>query len=68
MVVTSGKKLVNNQDAFLEVKPMLKDLKNWWNTVPKNQKAGLIVLAAFVLGVVIFSFGTTIGAAISRAL
>ena len=47
---------------------MLNSLKNWWNTVPKNQKAGLIVLAAFVLGVVIFSFGTTIGAAIARAL
>ncbi|MEH8019427.1 hypothetical protein MN202_19510 [Rheinheimera muenzenbergensis] len=47
---------------------MLDGLKNWWNTIPKNQKAGLIVLAAFVLGVMIFNFGTTIGAAISRAL
>ena len=47
---------------------MLNSLKNWWNTVPKNQKAGLIVLAALVLGVVMFSFGTTIGAAIARAL
>lgn len=47
---------------------MLNELKNWWQQVPKNQKAGLIVLAAFVVAVLIFSFGVSIGSGIAKTL
>lgn len=46
---------------------MMSELKSWWNSVPKGQKAGLIVLAAFVVAVLILSFGVTIGAALGKA-
>lgn len=45
---------------------MLNELKNWWNSVPKAQKTGLIVLAAFFVAVLIFSFGITIGSSLGK--
>ena len=47
---------------------MINQLKTWWNSVPKAQKTGLIVLGAFVVAVFIFSFGVTIGSALAKAL
>ncbi|MBV2131085.1 hypothetical protein [Arsukibacterium indicum] len=47
---------------------MFNELKNWWNSVPKAQKSGLIVLAAFLVAVLIFSFGVTIGSSVGKAL
>lgn len=45
---------------------MNNELKNWWNSVPKEQKTGLIVLAAFVAAVLLISFGVTIGASLGK--
>ncbi len=47
---------------------MINELKNWWNAVPKAQRAGLIVLAVFVAAVLIMSFGVTIGRSLGKAL
>jgi hypothetical protein len=46
---------------------MINEFKNWWSSVPKAQKAGLIVLAAFVAAAFIMSFGVTIGASLGKA-
>jgi hypothetical protein len=43
-------------------------LKNWWSSVPKAQKAGLVVLALFIAAVLIMSFGVVIGASVGKAL
>lgn len=43
-------------------------LKNWWCSVPKAQKAGLVVLALFIAAVLIMSFGVVIGASVGKAL
>ena len=37
----------------------MNQLKTWWNSVPKTQKVGLIVLAAFVAAVVITTVSGT---------
>lgn len=42
--------------------------KNWWSSVPKAQKAGLVVLALFIAAVLIMSFGVVIGASVGKAL
>jgi flagellar biosynthesis/type III secretory pathway M-ring protein FliF/YscJ len=47
---------------------MINELKNWWSSVPKTQRAGLIVLAVFVMAVLMMSFGVMIGASLGRAL
>ena len=47
---------------------MINELKNWWNSVPKNQKTGLIVLASLIGLVFIMAFGVTIGSFIGKAL
>lgn len=45
---------------------MIKEMKNWWNSVPKAQKTGLIVLAAFFAAVFIMSFGIVIGSSLAK--
>lgn len=45
---------------------MIDELKTWWSSVTKAQKAGLIVLAAFVAAVLIMSFGVTIGSSLGK--
>ena len=47
---------------------MINDIKNWWRSVPKAQKTGLIVLAAFVVGAFVMSFGVIIGLSLGKAL
>jgi hypothetical protein len=47
---------------------MISEFKNWWNTVPKAQKTGLIVLAAIVAAVLIMAFGVTIGSSLGKEL
>lgn len=47
---------------------MINAFKNWWNSVPKAQKTSLIVLAAFIGAVLLFSFGVTIGSSVGKAL
>ncbi len=47
---------------------MINEIKNWWNSVPKAQKTGLIVLAAFVAAVLIMSFGVIIGSSLRKVL
>ncbi|MBU2923448.1 hypothetical protein Q4506_14260 [Colwellia sp. 4_MG-2023] len=47
---------------------MINELKNWWLSVPKNQKTGLIVLASFIGLVFIMAFGVIIGSSIGKAL
>lgn len=42
--------------------------KNWWSSVPKAQKAGLVVLALFIAAVLIMSFGVVIGSSVGKAL
>ncbi|MFC4654197.1 hypothetical protein ACFO3I_04060 [Rheinheimera marina] len=46
----------------------MKELKNWWNSVPKNQKVGLVLLGAFIAAVVIMAFGVQIGASLGKAV
>ncbi|MCA1928698.1 hypothetical protein [Rheinheimera sp.] len=46
----------------------MNQFKTWWNSVPKTQKVGLVVLAAFVAAVVIMSFGVTIGSSVGKVL
>ncbi|MCB5213666.1 MULTISPECIES: hypothetical protein [Rheinheimera] len=43
-------------------------LKNWWRSVPKAQKSGVIVLALFIAAVLLMSFGVVIGASVGKAL
>lgn len=43
-------------------------LKNWWRSVPKAQKAGVIVLVLFIAAVLLMSFGVVIGASVGKAL
>ncbi|WP_156411314.1 MULTISPECIES: hypothetical protein [Alishewanella] len=47
---------------------MINEIKNWWNSVPKAQKTGLIVLAAFIAAVVIMSFGVIIGSSLGKVV
>jgi len=47
---------------------MINEIKNWWSSVPKAQKTGLIVLAVFVAAVLIMSFGVTIGSSLGKVL
>lgn len=47
---------------------MINELKTWWSSVPKAQKAGLIVLAVFVAAVLVMSFGVTIGESVGKVL
>ena len=47
---------------------MINALKQWWTAIPKAQKAGLIVLAAFLAGVLVMSFGVTIGTGLAKVL
>ena len=46
----------------------MKELKSWWNSVPKNQKVGLMLLAAFIVAVVIMAFGVQIGASLGKLI
>lgn len=45
---------------------MINEFKTWWSSVPKAQKTGLIVLAAFIAAVLIMSFGVTIGSSLGK--
>ncbi|WP_445768350.1 hypothetical protein [Rheinheimera sp.] len=45
---------------------MINEFKNWWNSVPKAQKTGLLVLAIFVAAVLVMSFGVTIGSSLGK--
>jgi flagellar biosynthesis/type III secretory pathway M-ring protein FliF/YscJ len=47
---------------------MINEFKTWWNSVPKIQKTGLIVLAAFVTAVLLMSFGVTIGSSLGKVI
>lgn len=47
---------------------MINEVKNWWNSVPNEQKTGLIVLAAFVAAVLLMSFGVTVGSSLGKLL
>lgn len=47
---------------------MINEFKKWWGSVPKAQKTGLIVLAAFIAAALIMSFGIIIGSSIGKAL
>ncbi|MDP5136188.1 hypothetical protein ORJ04_09525 [Rheinheimera baltica] len=47
---------------------MINAFKTWWNSVSKVQKTGLVVLAAFVLAVIIMSFGVTKGSSVGKVL
>ena len=54
------------QTWLFEGENMIDELKTWWSSVTKAQKAGLIVLAAFVAAVLIMSFGVTIGSSLGK--
>ena len=45
---------------------MIDRMKSWWTFVPKNQKAGLIVLAVFFVAVIVMSFGVIIGSSLGK--
>ncbi|MFQ6371185.1 hypothetical protein [Shewanella sp. YIC-542] len=47
---------------------MINEIKNWWSSVPKAEKTGLIVLAAFCAAAFIMSFGVIIGSSLGKAL
>ena len=47
---------------------MINEFKMWWNSVPKAQKVGLLVIAAFIAAVVIMSLGVTIGSSVGKVL
>ena len=47
---------------------MINQFKTWWNAVPKAQKVGLMVLAAFIAAVIIMRFGVAIGSSLGKVL
>ena len=47
---------------------MIKAIKTWWIATPKAQRAGLMAIAAFLVAVLVMSFGVTIGAALAKVL